>query len=104
VSIACAVGRGEHATDGQNLGINAKYFEGADSEWISKPLGYSLFPKEIAPTPVHWVEKISNLVWSREHSGGGHFAALEKPNELWGDVEDFVQEHWGKTLLKQEPQ
>lgn len=25
---------------------------------------------------------------------GGHFAALEKPKELWGDVEEFVGIAW----------
>ncbi|KAF1974119.1 epoxide hydrolase-like protein [Bimuria novae-zelandiae CBS 107.79] len=38
---------------------------------LTKPTGYSFFPHELFP-------------------GGGHFAALEKPAELWGDVEEFV--------------
>lgn len=60
------------------------------SEYVSKPLGYSYFPQEIHPTPRSWVATIGNLVWHRQHSEGGHFAALEKPEVLLGDVEDFI--------------
>lgn len=37
--------------------------------YLDKPLGYSLFPKEIAKTPVHWAEKLGKLVWSKVHKG-----------------------------------
>lgn len=33
----------------------------------SKPCGYSLFPKEIAQTPPHWIKAVSNLVWHNVH-------------------------------------
>lgn len=63
---------------------------------ISKPLGYSWFPKEIAPVPKAWVSTMANVVWHRQHTEGGHFAALEKPQALLRDVEDFVTEVWKK--------
>ncbi|WVQ81622.1 hypothetical protein IAT38_003746 [Cryptococcus sp. DSM 104549] len=67
-----------------------------DTEYYPTPTGYSYFPKEIVPTPVAWVEERVNLVWSREHKSGGHFAALELPEVLWKDIDDFVQENWEK--------
>src|SRR5271163_1306965 len=35
--------------------------------YLSKPFGYSNFPKEIIPSPKSWVEKEGNLVFYREH-------------------------------------
>lgn len=60
-----------------------------------KPIGYSLFKKEIHPIPRVWAEnQVGNLVWFRRHDQGGHFAALERPEEFWEDVRDFAQEVW----------
>ena len=60
----------------------------------SKPQGYSYFPKEISPTPVSWVKETGNFVHTASHEEGGHFAAMEKPEVLWGDVEGFVKAAW----------
>jgi microsomal epoxide hydrolase len=30
-------------------------------------------------------------VFYKAHEGGGHFAAMEMPEELWDDVESFIQ-------------
>ncbi|WRT68842.1 uncharacterized protein IL334_005823 [Kwoniella shivajii] len=78
-----------------------RHIKSAEDEYMSKPTGYSYFPKEITPVPVHWVEKVANLVWSREHESGGHFAALEKPEILWADVEDFVKQVWPTVSSKE---
>lgn len=61
---------------------------------INKPLGFSWFPKEIAPVPRAWTATTGDLVFFRQHDSGGHFAALEKPQELLQDLEDFVKEVW----------
>ncbi|KAF4335453.1 microsomal epoxide hydrolase [Fusarium beomiforme] len=62
-------------------------------DWmIKKPLGYSWFPYELAPIPVSWVRTTGNLVFSRKHERGGHFAALERPDVLLKDFEEFVQQ------------
>lgn len=42
------------------------------------------------------LEKHANLVKYDMHESGGHFAALEKPRELWADVEGFVGVAWGQ--------
>ena len=56
-----------------------------------KAFGFSWFPKELAPVPRRWMETTAEKVmfW-REHETGGHFAALERPEALWGDVGEFV--------------
>ncbi|KAF8324160.1 Alpha/Beta hydrolase protein [Cantharellus anzutake] len=63
-----------------------------DSPYISvkKPLGYSIFPKEVLSPPPSWVGYNTNLVFVREHQKGGHFAALECPHELAKDIIEFV--------------
>jgi len=40
------------------------------------------------------LEKHCNLVTYKQHERGGHFAALEKPDELWADVEEFAGKVW----------
>lgn len=67
---------------------------GRKRDQVTKPSGYSFFPKELVPMPVSWVAQSCNLVSSTIHSSGGHFAALEKPEELCKDIEDFAQKAW----------
>lgn len=55
-----------------------------------KPLGLSQFHKEIGLVPESWARTRANVVFYRWHDEGGHFAALEKPELLLKDVEDFV--------------
>ena len=37
-----------------------------------------------------WVETTANLVFFRQHERGGHFAALEYPDALLADLEEFI--------------
>jgi microsomal epoxide hydrolase len=69
--------------------------------YVAKPTGYSFFPAEISPGIRSAAEKAGNLVYYKQHETGGHFAALERPKELWGDVEAFAGEVWkeGGTKL-----
>jgi len=67
-------------------------YHGVPEYFIKKPLGFSFFPFETMPTPRSWVETTGNLVWSRVHDQGGHFAALERPEEFLSDVEEFIRE------------
>ncbi|KAF9877098.1 epoxide hydrolase [Colletotrichum karsti] len=56
------------------------------------PLGYSFFPSEVSFMPKAWAEKTyPNLKFYRTHEKGGHFAALEQPELLLQDVEDFLK-------------
>ena len=66
-------------------------------EWhINKAFGFSWFPKEIAPVPRVWVETTGKLVWWRQHTSGGHFAAVERPEVLLRDVREFLEAVWTK--------
>ncbi|GAB7351144.1 hypothetical protein MBLNU459_g1599t1 [Dothideomycetes sp. NU459] len=62
----------------------------------AKPMGFSWFPKELSPVPRSWIEQGGNLVHFKQHTSGGHFAAMEKPEVLWADVEEFVGVAWKK--------
>ena len=77
----------------QSYGPQAKPHDHPDF-YLHKPFGYAYFPKELIPIPVAWAATTGDMVYSKVHSSGGHFAALEKPAELWGDVEEFVKIAW----------
>ncbi|RIV34576.1 epoxide hydrolase family protein [Micromonospora radicis] len=75
------------------------YFESAGPEgldWsrpVQVPVGYARFPREMGVAvaiPDEWLRRRYHLVHLRHHERGGHFAALERPQELAGDVLDFV--------------
>jgi pimeloyl-ACP methyl ester carboxylesterase len=55
------------------------------------PVGCALFPKEINVPPRKWAEARFNLVHWTEMPRGGHFAALETPDLLVGDVRTFFR-------------
>ncbi|CVK98882.1 related to epoxide hydrolase [Fusarium mangiferae] len=57
---------------------------------INKPLGMSWFPKEIAPVPEAWTATTGDLVLFKKHNKGGHFAAMEHPDVLLADLEEFI--------------
>jgi len=62
--------------------------------YVEKPSGYSHFAHEIVPGPKSWAQRSCNLVSYSYHEHGGHFAAMEKPNELLADVEQYVKKAW----------
>ncbi|KAF5658596.1 epoxide hydrolase [Fusarium heterosporum] len=64
---------------------------------LKVPLGYSAFKKELVTAPERWIQETGQISWYRMHEQGGHFAALEEPDTLWKDVEDFVAEFWEKA-------
>lgn len=71
------------------------YYIHKDPEYrIDKPLGYSYFPKELAPMPRSWVATTGNLVWTQQHDKGGHFAAMEQPKLMAEDMESFIKQVW----------
>lgn len=62
--------------------------------YVDKPVGYSYFPWELAPVPRAWAERTGRVTFFGRHEEGGHFAALEVPGGLWGDVEEWVGTAW----------
>ncbi|ELU35630.1 hypothetical protein AG1IA_10340 [Rhizoctonia solani AG-1 IA] len=62
------------------------------SVWSPTPLGFSWFPKEIGSPPAEWSGINQKLVYTKEHTKGGHFAAWEvRPELLLGDIRDFAE-------------
>ena len=55
------------------------------------PTGVAVFPREIAPAIRRFAEQTDNTVHWTEFDRGGHFAAMEVPDLLVGDVRDFFR-------------
>ncbi|KIX94634.1 uncharacterized protein Z520_09680 [Fonsecaea multimorphosa CBS 102226] len=64
---------------------------------IKVPMGYSYYPMELIPIPISWVATTGNLVWSKIHKKGGHFAALEQPRDFMEDLEAFIASVWSRS-------
>jgi pimeloyl-ACP methyl ester carboxylesterase len=59
---------------------------------VGVPTGCSIFPKEIAPLPRHWVAgRFSDLRYWNELDRGGHFAAFEQPALFVDEVRAFFR-------------
>jgi microsomal epoxide hydrolase len=60
---------------------------------IAVPTGFASFPREIRPRPPRdLVAKTYDLLRFTEFERGGHFAALERPDDLVADVTAFLRE------------
>ena len=74
------------------------YYEAAHSgSWgppqpSTVPTGVAVFPREIAPPIRRFAELSNNIVHWSEFDRGGHFAAMEQPSLLIGDVRDFFRQ------------
>ncbi|KAF2164752.1 hypothetical protein M409DRAFT_67838 [Zasmidium cellare ATCC 36951] len=62
-----------------------------DDGFIDKPFGYSRFRFDVSGVPPSWAAASANMVFSKSQEHGGHFAALERPRELWEDVQEFAR-------------
>lgn len=58
---------------------------------VTVPTGGALFPKEILVPPRVWADRSFNIVRWTEMPRGGHFAALEVPDLLVGDLREFFR-------------
>lgn len=58
---------------------------------ISVPAGLALFPQEINLPPREWVERILHVQRWMSMPRGGHFAALEEPELLAGELRAFFR-------------
>jgi len=65
---------------------------GAARERVEVPTGCAIFPKEIIRPPRRWAEAAFNVQRWTLFPSGGHFAALEEPEALVGDVRAFFRE------------
>lgn len=58
---------------------------------VEPPVGVAVFPKEIYRSPRAWCEPRYNIQRWTEFPIGGHFAAMERPQELLGDMRAFFR-------------
>ncbi|KXS12540.1 alpha/beta-hydrolase [Gonapodya prolifera JEL478] len=71
---------------------------------ITVPFGGAAFAKEIIISPERWVEYwCPNLVHWSIFERGGHFAALERPEDLIGDIRKFAAIKSVQTALTRTP-
>ncbi|KAK7993276.1 hypothetical protein PG989_006657 [Apiospora arundinis] len=58
--------------------------------YVSQPISISQFPLDLwYRTPLEWAKRNGNVVQCERHDRGGHFAALDAPDMLVGDVRKF---------------
>ena len=60
-------------------------------ERIRPPFGMALFPKELPTPPRSWVERVFDVRQWNVMPRGGHFAALEEPELLAGEIRSFFR-------------
>lgn len=60
-------------------------------EKVTVPTGCALFPKELYCPPRAWAERVYNIQRWTEMERGGHFAAMEQPEELVEDIRAFFR-------------
>jgi epoxide hydrolase len=74
------------------------YYEaGRSGDWrqpatSTVPTGIAVFPREIAPPIRRFAEQSNNIVHWTEFGHGGHFAAMEQPDLLVGDIREFFRQ------------
>ncbi|KAH7064349.1 Alpha/Beta hydrolase protein [Paraphoma chrysanthemicola] len=65
-------------------------FNAKEENLIRVPLGVSTFPYDAFPVPKAGAETTTtNLKFFREYDHGGHFACMECPKEMLGDMREF---------------
>src|SRR5262245_56037767 len=55
---------------------------------VDVPTGCAIFPKEIMKPPRAWVDRLYNVTHWTRFPKGGHFAAMEEPALLVGDIRE----------------
>jgi epoxide hydrolase len=59
--------------------------------YVDVPTGYASFPKDNVTPPVEWVRRCYRLTRFTTFDRGGHFAALERPEELVTEIREFFR-------------
>ncbi|KAL6720191.1 hypothetical protein ACLMJK_002112 [Lecanora helva] len=77
-------------------GVFSGFVFGDPFAYVHQPVAISEFPKDIwYGTPLDWARRNGNVVVRNAHNSGGHFAAVESPDLLLGDIRAF----WGNVSL-----
>jgi epoxide hydrolase len=59
---------------------------------VETPIGHAVSPEEVIASPERWNDVFYNVVRRTEMPVGGHFAALEQPIALVGDIRAYFAE------------
>ncbi|MFI9380765.1 epoxide hydrolase family protein [Kutzneria sp. NPDC052558] len=59
--------------------------------YVHVPTGFASFAKDNFTPPREWVARAYNLQRFKEFDRGGHFAALERPDELVTEIREFFR-------------
>jgi pimeloyl-ACP methyl ester carboxylesterase len=60
------------------------------------PAAFALFPKDISQPPREWAERFFNVQRWTQMERGGHFAAMEEPELLAGDMREWFRPFRGR--------
>jgi microsomal epoxide hydrolase len=55
------------------------------------PTAFAMFPKDLSSPSRAWADRFFNVVRWTEMPAGGHFAAMEEPELLAGDIREFLR-------------
>jgi hypothetical protein len=58
-------------------------------------LSQKVFQLEGFALIVDWAKTVGNLKFYKRHDSGGHFAAIEKPDVLVSDIQEFFGQGGG---------
>ncbi|MEO5890894.1 MAG: epoxide hydrolase family protein [Ferruginibacter sp.] len=61
-------------------------------DFVKIPVGFADFPKELPTPPRSYIEMGYNIQRWTKMPAGGHFAAMEQPKLLAGDIKNFFRE------------
>ena len=63
----------------------------SEERFVTVPTAGAIFPKELIKMPRPWAEKRYNIAQWSVFDRGGHFAAMEAPDLLVGDIRRFTR-------------
>lgn len=70
-----------------------KWFTEATPDTVAVPTGGVVFPRDLPRPSRRWAaRRYADIRYWREHASGGHFAALEQPDLLVGDLRSFFRD------------
>lgn len=67
----------------------------ASGAYADVPVGVSRFPGDLILLPKLWNHTLGPIVFEREHTKGGHFAAWERPDAIVGDLREMFGREGG---------
>ena len=70
---------------------SAGMFSRDDPGYVATPTGYACFPKDNVTPPEEWLRRAYHLTRYTRFEHGGHFVALERPEDLVTEIREFFR-------------